>query len=201
MSTIKSQPETKNIKIQGGAEIFGGVVSSKKSTRSSRGKKTAQISKNPDNGTILTPIATPTAVTGVEIKKIHTPHTPEISKPSLQAQQSQPQSPTQSPTQPLKVILKKAEEKSKKVLLRPKKTHQEQKNQTRKLRKVTLGLHGLKKRLTKAQNIRKSLIDKPIDELRKDLITKGILKAGSKTPDALVRQIAGDAELVKANLL
>lgn len=198
MSTIKSQPETKNIKIQGGAEIFGGVISSKKSTRSSRGKKTAQISKNPDNGTILTPIATPTTVTGVEIKKIHTP---EISKPSLQAQQSQSQSPTQSPTQPLKVILKKAEEKSKKVLLRPKKTHQEQKNQTRKLRKVTLGLHGLKKRLTKAQNIRKSLIDKPIDELRKDLITKGILKAGSKTPDALVRQIAGDAELVKANLL
>ena len=116
MSTIKSQPETKNIKIQGGAEIFGGVISSKKSTRSSRGKKTAQISKNPDNSTILTPTSPPTAVTGVEIKK---KHTPEISKPSLQAQQSQSQSPPQSPTQPLKVILKKAEEKSKKVLLRP----------------------------------------------------------------------------------
>jgi cell division septum initiation protein DivIVA len=207
-SSTDPKNETKNIKIQGGAEIFGGEIRQKKSTRSSRVKRSSQIlvPKKSDEGPAFSSVPTPSSVVGVvggdskQVKKSQ-PAQPVQPQPA-QPQPAQPQ-PThlQSQTQPLKVILKKNQDQSKKVFLKPKKHNQEIKNHTRKSRKVTLGIHGLKKRLTKAQNIRKSLASRPIEELKKELVMKGILKAGSKTPDDLVRQIAGDAEIVKGNLL
>lgn len=195
-SSTDPKNETKNIKIQGGAEIFGVEARQKKTTRSSRAKRTSQIlvPKKSDEGPAFTPVPTPSSVVGgAESKQVK-----KIQPPPQSQSQGQLQQP---PSQQLKVILKKSQEQNKKVLLKPKKHSQEVKNHTRKSRKVTLGIHGLKKRLTKAQNIRKSLANRPIEELKKELITKGILKAGSKTPDDLVRQIAGDAEIVKGNLL
>ncbi|NDG30997.1 hypothetical protein EB118_13135 [bacterium] len=201
--------DTKNIKIQGGAEIFGGETRKKKTTRSSRTKQGSQmmVPKKLEDGPALTPVPTPAIIMGGEVKLKKMSSGSEVKKISVPPSPSPAPAPptnqthTNPTSQPLKVVLKKAQEKDKKVYLKPKKSSQESKNQTRKSRKVTLGIHGLKKRLTKAQHIRKSLANRPIDELKKELVSKGILKAGSKTPDDLVRQIAGDAEIVKGNLL
>lgn len=67
---------------------------------------------------------------------------------------------------------------------------------TKKSRKIVVGIAGLKRRITMAQKIRTKTSQTPIEILREELIKKGLLKSGSKTPDDLVRQIAADAQIL-----
>ena len=109
---------------------------------------------------------------------------------------------------PIKVTLNKIKISHKAVKLNPKKPHiehttqqqqqnqQHQQNKTKKSRKFVLGIPGLKRRITMAQKIRNKTDQTPIEQLRSELIAKGLLKAGSKTPDILVRQIAADAQIL-----
>lgn len=109
---------------------------------------------------------------------------------------------------PIKVVLNKSKITHKAVKLNPKKpisVSQEINNptnhKTKKARKITLGISGLKRRITIAQKIRSKTSKMPIDALRADLISKGLLKSGSKTPDDLVRQIASDAQILNKKVL
>jgi hypothetical protein len=98
----------------------------------------------------------------------------------------------------------------KKVLLKPKQatTHQPHTSghsrshllqKTRKSRKITLGLSSLRRRITHAKKIRDKVKSMPIDKLKQQLISKGLIKQGNKTPEALIRQIAADAQIVSGN--
>lgn len=204
-----SSGDTKNIKIQGDANIFGDIRvggNPGKTKRTQRSKAKRQIQMTPrkiddeKSGPALVPVPTPSIVQGG--KTVDGGKTVEgVAGGAVPAPTAAPTATLSNHVQKMKVILKNPPQKDKKVHLKPKKTNHELKHTTRKSRKVTVGLLGLKKRLTKAHNIRKSLASKPIDELRKDLVAKGIIKAGSKTPDSLIRQIAGDTEIVKGNLL
>jgi hypothetical protein len=39
----------------------------------------------------------------------------------------------------------------------------------------------------------------PIDQLRKELVEQGLIKATSKAPESILRQIAADAQIVGGN--
>jgi hypothetical protein len=106
-------------------------------------------------------------------------------------------------TKNVRVELKKKTT-SKKVHLNPKKADapkHSKKHQTRKARKVTLGLSNLRKRITRAKKLDKKLKEMPIETLKDRLIKGGLIKANSKAPESVLRQIAVDAEVVKNKAL
>lgn len=134
--------------------------------------------------------------------------------PSIQPQPSHiPATPNQSaaptgqyavPTQAggvkhVKVELKKKVS-AKKVHLNPKKAEapkaQIKKHATRKIRKVTIGVKSLHKRVTRAKKLHKEVKEMPLDKLKEKLIKGGLIKPNSKAPEAVLRQIAGDAEMM-----
>jgi hypothetical protein len=108
-------------------------------------------------------------------------------------------------TKHIKVELKKRAS-AKKVHLNPKKTdapkaHLTKKHQTRKVRKVSLGVSNLHKRITRAKKIHKNINEMPIEKLKDKLIKGGLIKANSKAPATLLRTIAKDAEVVAKKAL
>jgi len=70
------------------------------------------------------------------------------------------------------------------------------KHLTKKNRKIVLGLVSLKKRQTKASKIKQSVKEMPLEDLKKHLIAKGLIKVGSKAPESILRQIAADSQIV-----
>lgn len=131
----------------------------------------------------------------------HIPSSPDRSAaPTLQYAQAGGKSHTDN--KHIKVELKKTTT-AKKVHLNPKKTEapKSKKQQTRKIRKVTLGVSTLHKRITRAKNLRKKVKEMPIEILKNKLIKGGLIKANSKAPEGVLRQIAMDAEVVKNKAL
>jgi hypothetical protein len=106
-------------------------------------------------------------------------------------------------TKHVKVELKKKAT-AKKVHLNPKKTDapkHSKKHQTRKVRKVTIGVSSLHKRITRAKKLHRKVKDMPIETLKDKLIKGGLIKANSKAPESVLRQIAADTEVVKNKAL
>lgn len=105
-------------------------------------------------------------------------------------------------TKHIRVELKKKSD-SKKVHLNPKKPekHVSKKHQTKKARKITLGVVSLHKRITHAKKLHKKVKDMPIEVLKEKLIKAGLIKSTSKAPENILRQIAADAAVVKNKAL
>jgi hypothetical protein len=101
-----------------------------------------------------------------------------------------------------KVELAKPPAQHRKVLLNPKKykiageTHQHPRTKTRKVRKITLGMKTMQKRLTRAKKIHTDVKDIPLADLRKQLIQRKLIRETSKAPESILRQIAADAQIV-----
>jgi hypothetical protein len=106
----------------------------------------------------------------------------------------------------IKVELKKKSH-TKKVHLQPKKAEVpkahalSKKHATKKVRKVTLGVSSLHKRMTRAKKLHKSIKEMPIDKVKENLVKKGLIKSTSKAPESVLRQIASDAEVVAKKAL
>lgn len=106
----------------------------------------------------------------------------------------------------IKVELKKKQA-TKKVQLHPKKDGPQKvsnvkKSETRKKnRKVLLGVASLHKRMTRAKKMHKKVKEMPLDKLREELISKKLIKSTSKAPEAILRQIATDAQIVDSKSL
>ncbi len=129
-----------------------------------------------------------------------------VPAPSAMAapQSQQPTQQQQGGAKHVRVELKKKIT-AKKVHLNPKKAHPEQKvgkkHQTKKIRKVTIGVSSLHKRITRAKKLHKEVKEMPIEKLKSKLIAGGLIKANSKAPENVIRQIAQDAEIVKNKAL
>jgi hypothetical protein len=104
----------------------------------------------------------------------------------------------------IKVELKKKGA-TKRVQLNPKKPeitkHASKKHQTKKARKITLGVVSLHKRITHAKKLHKKVKEMPIELLKEKLIKAKLIKASSKAPESILRQIAADAAVVKNKAL
>ena len=105
----------------------------------------------------------------------------------------------------IKVELRKSKT-PKKVHLNPKKQDEpkkelHKKHKTRKVRKVTLGVSALHKRMTRAKKLREKVKEVPIQELKEQLVKKGLVKPTSKAPESVLRQIAIDSQIVAGKAL
>jgi hypothetical protein len=103
----------------------------------------------------------------------------------------------------IKVELKKSTT-AKKVKLNPKKAEVKpslKKHQTKKSRKITLGVVQLHKRMTRAKKVHRAVKAMPIDKLKKVLIEKKLIKPNSKAPESILRQIAADSQIMDGKSL
>jgi hypothetical protein len=105
----------------------------------------------------------------------------------------------------IKVELKKTAT-PKRVHLNPKKHNAPKavlvkKDKTKKVRKVTLGVSSLHKRITRAKKLKEKVKQVPIQQLREQLIKKGLIKPTSKAPESVLRQIATDSQIVAGKAL
>ena len=107
--------------------------------------------------------------------------------------------------QTVKVILAAGKKKGTKVILSPakvKKLPGAPVNKTRKVaKKIRMSLHGLGKRVTRANNIRKDAVKQPIAEVKKTLVTAKLIKEGSKAPDDILRKMYSDYMMLKNRAL
>ena len=105
-------------------------------------------------------------------------------------------------TKHIRVELKNKSDR-KKVHLNPKKPEKNvsKKHQTKKARKITLGVVSLHKRITHAKKLHKKVKEMPIEVLKEKLVKAGLIKSSSKAPENVLRQIAADAAVVKNKAL
>ena len=89
----------------------------------------------------------------------------------------------------------------KNVVLQPKREKKEGVKKNRKSRKITFGLSSFHKRLTRAKKANKKIKEMPLDQLKKYLIEKKLIKPTSKAPESILRQIAGDMQIVDQKAL
>lgn len=102
-------------------------------------------------------------------------------------------------TKHIKVELKKR--------ITPKRVHLNQKKpvaskkQTKRVRKITLGVSTFHRRITRAKKLHKKVKELPLDKLKEKLIKSGLIKSTSKAPESILRQIASDSEVVSKKAL
>jgi hypothetical protein len=94
------------------------------------------------------------------------------------------------------IKLHKKEDKAKVKLHSKKVDVKKQPSLTKKNRRIILGLVSLKKRQTKASKIKQSIKEMPLEDLKKHLVAKGLIKTTSKAPESILRQIAADSQIV-----
>ena len=129
------------------------------------------------------------------------PVTAPAAAPAAATQQPTPT--LQGGAKSIRVELKKGAT-QKKVHLNPKKDGHVQvhkKEKTKKNRRITLGLVGLHKRLTRAKKIHHHVKEMPLAELKAQLVKRGLVKETTKAPESVLRQIAADAQIVVGSAL
>ena len=105
---------------------------------------------------------------------------------------------------PMKVVLAAAKVKKGKVILAAAKPVSATATKTRKAghaKKVRVTISNLGKKIKMAKDIRKAATDSSMDDIKKDLTKAGLVKAGSKAPDAMLRQIYADFMTLKGRAL
>ena len=117
----------------------------------------------------------------------------------------------------VKVILEKSKNKTRKLILAPKKviklpsgplqtTGSERKKsshtKTQKVsRRIRVSVSALNKRVNRAKTIKKESQVMPIEKLKKELETAGLIKTGSKAPETILRQMYTDFQVLKQRAL
>ena len=200
--------DTKTVTISGGAasdlsggkrrrtykkKQDGGDIQAVKGVEST--SSVAQAAASPNSNTWLKPITNPMPP---QIRPVPS-YTPPISPPIVPKVETVQQG---GATKHIRVELKKKSD-SKKVHLNPKKPekHVSKKHQTKKSRKITLGVVSLHKRITHAKKLHKKVKEMPIEVLKEKLVKAGLIKSSSKAPENVLRQIAADAAVVKNKAL
>lgn len=114
---------------------------------------------------------------------------------------------------PVKVILDPSKKRASKLVLSPPKTviklpaadiasTHKRNNKTQKIsRRIRVSVDGMKKRVFRAKTIKKESQKMPIEQLKKDLQSSGLIKEGSKAPEPILRQMYSDFQVLKQRAL
>ena len=205
--------ETKTVTISGSAatELSGGRKKRTYTKKQAGGEihavkgvespsSIAASAASPNSNTWLKPITNP-APPQIQPAPSHTPTASQSAAPTVPKVEILQQG---GATKNIRVELKKKTD-TKKVHLNPKKPevlkHASKKHQTKKARKITLGVVSLHKRITHAKKLHKKVKEMPIEVLKEKLIKGGLIKPSSKAPENVLRQIAADAAVVKNKAL
>jgi hypothetical protein len=107
-----------------------------------------------------------------------------------------------------KVVLKAPSKKTSKVILSVSKTPivkttslVTNKKTRKSSKKISFSLKNLRKKLTKAKTIKKSSEEKSLEEIKKILVQAKLIKAESKAPESMLRQIYNDYMTLKHKAL
>lgn len=203
--------ETKSITLSGSAASeYMGTGNSMPLKRGGGRRKTQKIRMEggeESEGVVFKPELYPTP----PVISVNVPPTPSLASSASSATATPPASSTEggaSTHKSIKVELKKRGS-AKRVHLQPKKAAGPvvSKKQglsagtTRKVRRFTLGVSSLQKRMTRAKKVQKKVDDMPLDKLKALLVQKKLIKATSKAPESILRQIAADAQIVAGKAL
>lgn len=118
----------------------------------------------------------------------------------------------------VKVILDKSNNKTRKLILAPKKViklppgplqstgplkkHSHPHAKTQKVaRRIRVSVSGINKRVNRAKTIKKESQVMPIEKLKKELEMAGLIKVGSKAPETILRQMYTDFQVLKQRAL
>lgn len=108
----------------------------------------------------------------------------------------------------VKVVLEKSKKKPTRVVLQPAKVKKlgaqpaKHPEKTRKVaKKIRVSLHGLNKRVTRANTISKDAKQDPIEKVKKTLVEAKLIKADSKAPEDILRKMYRDYMLLKNRAL
>lgn len=111
-------------------------------------------------------------------------------------------------TKQVKVVLEKSKKKSTRVVLQPAKVKKlpgvasSKPDKTRKVaKKIRMSIHGLNKRVTRANTISKEAKQEPLDKVKKTLIDAKLIKADSKAPEDIIRKMYRDYMMLKNRAL
>jgi hypothetical protein len=201
--------ETKTVTISGlSAESLGGGKQKKpRQTRKSKGGDLPSDSSNPPPviHVSTSPNITKVGISGQPVPSSTSiiPAPPHVTTPSPPTLPIQSESPATSQGK-IRVELKKKPQ-TKKVQLHPKKAEAPKtplkKMQTKKNRKVLLGVSSLHKRMTRAKKVHTAIKAMSLEKLKVLLLSKKLIKPTSKAPESVLRQIASDAGIVEQNAL
>lgn len=200
--------EIKRVMITGGAITEGGKI---KRTRKSTTKKNKQEGGDPVGSPLMPPDtktfsigmpATPCPIPSVSTALPSVAPAPALTPVSAPAPAA---APSVGGAKLIKVELKKRPT-AKKVQLHPKKadapkTPLVKKNLTKKARKISLGISALHMKMKSAKKTHKRMKEMPLDKLKEELIKKKLIKATSKAPEVVLRQIAADAQVLEDKAL
>jgi hypothetical protein len=187
-----SDPNIKQIKLVGGTEEKNGRNRSKKNKKFELPNITKEGGGSTSPGTM-----TQLASTRVNA----TPGPEPVGTTSTLSTKGSPIQAAGSST-PMKVILGEAKKKSKVVLAAAKpvaptgKTHK-----VKSARKVRVSMAGLSRKIKKAKTIRQKATGDSIESIKSELQKAGLIKAGSKAPDTMLRQMYADFMMLKKRAL
>jgi len=100
---------------------------------------------------------------------------------------------------PQKVILTKKKKATKVILGTPKMVVPKQKSKT--MKHIKLNTKGITRRIKRAKLITKTLAAKSLDTIKKELVEAKLVKADTKAPESVLRQIHTDYMLMKGKAL
>lgn len=72
---------------------------------------------------------------------------------------------------------------------------------TRKARKIKVSMRGLSKKIHRARTIRQKASSTTVEQIKKELHKAGLIKADSKAPDEIIRQMYADYMTLKSKAL
>lgn len=104
-----------------------------------------------------------------------------------------------APSGGAKVVLAKSRKTKKVVLAAPKPVVPQQRKKTAK--KVRVSLKGLGAGLRRAKTIRKKAAAHTVEEIKKELMAASLIKADSKAPESILRQMYADFMTLKKRAL
>lgn len=201
----------KQIQITGGAaEDYNSVMKTGKRSRTSRKNRKEE---NQLTGVVKQGGATPAALIQLEADRAPTlPGAPPPKGIETTGLKTYPEGP--APVNGAPVSGGGTHAKSK-VVLEPKKKEQTKQlpklkleapkkkstTTTRKARKIRVSLTNLNKRITRHKKIQKEAKVVPIDQIKKSLVEAKLIKAETKAPDNILRQIYADYQALKNKAL
>lgn len=203
VADLSGGKRTRKRKVKGGDSDEAPVSSVPKPLESF---KTATITKvGTVGGAALMPVPPPTAPFPLPAPALSSlkmqPQMPMQQMQQIQQMQQMQQmqgANTMQGGKQIRVELKKIQ--SKKVKLHPKREVAKLKP-VKKTRKFVLGVSSLHKRMTRAKKMQRMLKAMPLDKLKEQLIKANLIKKTSKAPEAILRQIAEDSQLVGKHML
>lgn len=196
--------ELKQIQITGGAaEDYNSVMKTGKRKRTSR--KNRKEDEKP-TGVVKQGGATPAALIQLEADRAPTlPGTPPPKGVETTGLKTYPEGPAPvgGAHAKSKVVLEPKKKESTKQLPKLKLEAPKKKasTTTRKARRIRVSLSNLNKRMTRHKKIQKEAKVVPIEQIKKSLVEAKLIKAETKAPDNILRQIYADYQALKNKAL